>query len=170
MNGFKEGVSQISQNFDNSRSRHSGAGTPQFRNLAGIQFPLPRGSRSVFSPVKNTKSWLSLVFFSPGEAFPTCQQRPDLNRTASLEVTASTRTKAEDSTCSPETASRSRAPRRRSTRSSRPPPPRRTPRWETSRTCWRRRTARSSTSERPWSRTSKWSLRFSPRVHHQFRV
>lgn len=31
------------------RSRHSGAGTPQFRNLAGIQFPLPRGSRGSLS-------------------------------------------------------------------------------------------------------------------------
>lgn len=34
---------------DNPRSRHSGAGTPQFRNLAGIQFPLPRGSRGSLS-------------------------------------------------------------------------------------------------------------------------
>ena len=31
------------------RTRHSGAGTPQFRNLAGIQFPLPRQSRGSLS-------------------------------------------------------------------------------------------------------------------------
>ena len=30
---------------DLPRTRHSGAGTPQFRNLAGIQFPVPRSSR-----------------------------------------------------------------------------------------------------------------------------
>ena len=31
------------------RTRHSGAGTPQFRNLAGIQFPVPRSSRGSLS-------------------------------------------------------------------------------------------------------------------------
>ena len=47
---------------NNSRSRHSGAGTPQFRNLAGIQFPLPRGSRWIFRhPIKDQRSML--VFF-----------------------------------------------------------------------------------------------------------
>ena len=88
-----------------------------------------------FFPRQKHEILTLISFFSPGEAFPTCQQRPDLNRTASLEVTASTKTKAGDSTCSPETGSRSRAPPRPSTRSSRPPPRHRTPRWEILRTC-----------------------------------
>lgn len=35
------------------RTRHSGAGTPQFRNLAGIQFPVPRSSRGSLSNINN---------------------------------------------------------------------------------------------------------------------
>ena len=80
--------------FDNSRSRHSGAGTPQFRNLAGIQFPLPRGSRWIFCHfIKNQRSMLVLFQREPFklvngawpstlQPFPKPQHRPGTRRRA----------------------------------------------------------------------------------------
>ena len=71
---------------------------------------------------------------------------------------------ADSTTCSRGIVSRrSKARRRPSTRSSTRPPRPPTRRWATSRMCWRRRTARLSTSERPWSRMSKSSSRFTLR-------